>query len=346
MKKKVAIIFGGCSTEYAVSLQSAAEVISHINTNTYEPILIGITRQGEWFRYIGSVDKIKNDTWFMDESCIRSEISPSRGVHGLVEFYEDKVDVVRIDIVFPVMHGKNGEDGTIQGLLELSGIPFVGCGTLCSALCMDKDLAHVIAKSSGVKTPPFIVVREQDYFLHKAEEAEELGYPLFVKPARAGSSFGITKVEDRTQLSKAVSLAFEHDNKVVIEQYVGGFEVGCAILGNENLTIGKVDEIELQQGFFDYTEKYTLETAKIYMPARITNQKAKEIKETALTIYRALECRGFARVDMFLTPDGDIVFNEINTIPGFTSHSRYPSMLGGIGISFDEIIDRLLELAV
>lgn len=346
MKKKIAIIFGGCSTEYSVSLQSAFAVICNLDTDKYDPILIGITRQGDWFRYAGAVEKIKNDTWFAGESCIPAVISPSREVHGIFVFHKDKVEKIRIDAAFPIMHGKNGEDGTLQGLLELAGIPFVGCGTLCSALCMDKDLAHVVAQAAGVKVPAYVVVRKRDNLMRKVEEADRLGYPLFVKPAKAGSSFGITRVERKEQLPGALDIAFLHDNKVVIEQYIDGFEVGCAIMGNDELITGEVDEIELRQGFFDYNEKYTLETSKIHMPARISAQKAKEIKETAITLYRSLECAGFARVDMFLTPEGGIVFNEINTIPGFTSHSRYPSMLRGIGMHFGEIIDRLIGLVM
>ncbi|AKL95993.1 vancomycin/teicoplanin A-type resistance protein VanA [Clostridium aceticum] len=344
MKKKVAILFGGCSTEYSVSLQSAYALISHLNKEKYEGVLIGITREGTWLRYRGSLDKIKNDTWFTDESCVSAMISPSREVQGIIEFYGDKVKQEHVDVVFPIIHGKNGEDGTLQGLLELAGIPFVGCNTLSSALCMDKDLAHLVAQGAGVKVAPFVIVRKYDDFQQKLKETETLKYPLFVKPSKAGSSFGITKIDNKNQLIDALQLAFIHDDKVVIEEAVEGFEVGCAVLGNEELIMGALDEIELQKGFFDHKEKYTLETSKIHIPARITSEKAKEMKETAAILYRALECRGLARVDMFLTPKGEIFFNEINTIPGFTSHSRYPSMLSHTGLAFEETIDQLIGL--
>lgn len=173
-----------------------------------------------------------------------------------------------------------------------------------------------------------------------------LKYPLFVKPANSGSSIGITKVLNNSELPDAIAVAFEHDDKVIVEETVAGFEVGCSVLGNDLLTIGEVDEVELSHGFFDYTEKYTLQTSKIHMPARIDLETAERIKQTAVTIYRVLNCSGFARVDLFLTPDKEIVFNEVNTIPGFTAHSRFPNMLKGIGMTFDEIVDALIRLAL
>lgn len=346
MKKKIAVLFGGCSPEYAVSLQSASAVIEHFNRDKYELILLGITKQGKWCRYEGPAERISNDTWYDEESCRPAVISPSREIHGILQFTGDKAEPVYIDAVFPVLHGRNGEDGTVQGLLELSGIPFVGCGTLSSALCMDKDLAHVIARAAGIKTPPFLAFRREDPLDQIENQVNRLGYPVFVKPARAGSSFGITRLSGSGELRKALENAFEHDSKVVVEKAIEGFEVGCAVLGNESLIVGELDEIELQQGFFDFHEKYTLETSKIHLPARVDAEKTRAIKETAMLLYRLFECRGFARVDVFLTPGGEIIFNEINTIPGFTAHSRYPSMLGQIGLSFGKTIERLIELVI
>ncbi len=346
MKKKVAILFGGCSTEYPVSLQSASAVIQHFNQEKYELILLGITKQGQWFHYEGPIEKISDDTWHTQNSCKPAVISPSREVHGMLRFTDNQVEQVYIDAAFPILHGKNGEDGTIQGLLELSGIPFVGCGTLSSALCMDKDLSHVIAKSAGIKTPPFFIIRNHEPWEQTAKQITKLGYPVFVKPSRAGSSFGITKVSNPSDLYDALEKAFEHDHKVVVEKAIEGFEVGCAVLGSESLIVGELDEIELQKGFFDFHEKYTLDTSKIHLPARIEAEATKEIKDTAKTLYRLFECEGFARVDVFLTPERDIIFNEINTIPGFTAHSRYPSMLSQIGMSFDQTIEKLMELVI
>ncbi len=343
---KVAVIFGGYSTEYGVSLQSAYSVITNLNPKEYEAILIGITRQGAWLRYYGPPEKILNDTWMDGSDCVPAIISPDRNIHGLLEFRDDRTIVTGIDVAFPVLHGKNGEDGTLQGLLTMAGIPFAGCGTLCSAMCMDKDIAHKIVNSAGIKTPLSIVLLSGFTDAGLSKQISCLSFPLFAKPANAGSSFGITKVFQKNELYDAVNIAFQHDNKVIIEEAVDGFEVGCAVLGNASLTIGEVDEIELSHGFFDYTEKYTLKTSKIHMPARIDADTAERIKQTASVIYRALGCSGFARVDMFLTPGKEIIFNEVNTIPGFTSHSRYPNMLKGIGMTFGQIVDTVIRLAI
>ncbi len=345
-KKKIAVLFGGCSTEYDVSLHSAYAVITHLNKNLYEIIMLGITREGNWFRFQGNPDKLLCNTWFTDETCVPALLSPSRADHGIIEFKDNTAVNIKIDAVFPVLHGKNGEDGTVQGLIELAGIPLIGCDTLSSALCMDKDYAHKIVSQAGIKTPASVVLHKDLKKSQLLQLANNLSYPVFVKPVKSGSSFGITKLYGKDHLIDAVTSAFRHDDKVVIEENIDGFEVGCAVLGNENPVIGEVDEIELTQGFFDYTEKYTLTTSRIHMPARISKQTAGRIKETALIIYRELGCRGFARVDMFLTPEQDIVFNEVNTIPGFTSHSRYPNMLKGIGLKFEEILDTLIQMSL
>ncbi len=250
----------------------------------------------------------------------------------------------KVDMVFPILHGKNGEDGTLQGLFELAGIPVIGCDTLSSAICMDKDKAHKLVSLTGISIPKAIVFKQFNKAAALREVDAKLSYPIFVKPVRAGSSFGITKVTEKSELETAVNLAFEHDAEVIVEEAISGFEVGCAVLGIDELTVGRVDEIELSSGFFDYTEKYTLKTSKIYMPARIDKEAEKRIQDAATTIYKALGCSGFARVDMFYTPSGEIVFNEVNTIPGFTAHSRYPNMMKGIGLTFAQMLDKLIGL--
>lgn len=345
-KKRIAVIFGGCSTEYEVSLQSAHAVITNLNKDIFEVIMIGITRDGRWLRYQGSLNKLLDNTWFYDAGCVKAILSPDRRDQGILELAEDKISLIKIDAVFPVLHGKNGEDGTIQGLIELCGIPLVGCGTLSSALCMDKDLAHKIVYLAGIKTPASVIIHKEmnQNLIYRITSVLE--YPVFVKPVKSGSSFGITKVNKKEELLEAIEAAFIHDDKVIIEENIDGFEVGCAILGNMQLTVGEVDEIELTQGFFDFTEKYTLKSSKIHMPARINHEMAHQIKETAKTIYKELGCKGFARVDMFLTPKGELVFNEVNTIPGFTSHSRYPNMLKGIGYDYGRILTELIHLAI
>ncbi len=346
-KKNVAIIFGGCSTEYDVSLQSAYAVITNIDKKAYTPVLIGIHKtSGKWFLYKGDSDRIPDDNWYNKEDCVPVIVSPDRELHGIVWQENNTLQTLSLDAAFPVLHGKNGEDGTVQGLLELANIALIGCDTLCSALCMDKDLAHQVAASAGIRVPLSFSIQRPYVKKEVLAYAKQLSYPLFIKPMKSGSSLGISKVTEKSSLISAIDAAFSHDETVIMEQAIEGFEVGCAVLGTTNLTIGEVDEIELSQGFFDYTEKYSLKSSQIHVPARITDEQAEEIKQCALTIYRALKCRHFARVDMFLTPEGEIVFNEVNTIPGFTAHSRYPNMLKAGGLSFDCIVNRLIQMGI
>ena len=343
MKKRIAVLFGGNSTEYEVSLQSAYSVLKNMDKEKYEIIPIGITREGEWYHYTGEYSHIEDNTWMNEtEHIFPVVVSQSRLDKSLIQFSKEHCEWIKIDLAFPVLHGKNGEDGTLQGLFELAGIPVVGCGTLSSALCMDKDRAHIVVQAMGIAVPKGITLKqwEQQEALSKIDK--DLTYPLFVKPIRSGSSFGITKVSEKAQLEKAVENAFQYDDEVIVEEAIDGFEVGCAVLGKDELTVGRVDEIELSGGFFDFTEKYTLQSSKIHMPARIDKDTQQRIQETAKVIYKALDCSGFARVDMFLTKKNEIVFNEVNTIPGFTTHSRYPNMMKGIGMTFEEILERLI----
>ena len=342
-KKTVALLFGGCSPEYEVSLCSAAAVLRGLDPARYDVIPVGITRRGEWFRCACSADDIEAGHW-TERPLIRASLSPDRSVHGLLEWDGDGVRPVRVDVVFPMLHGANGEDGTVQGLCELAGIPYVGCGVLGSAACMDKEVAHTLAAAAGVRVPRSVT-------LYKGEEGSPLEraagllYPLFVKPANAGSSYGITRVERADELTAAVELAFAFDSKAVVEEEIPGFEVGCAVIGNRELFIGEVDEVALGERWLDYEEKYGNRTAEIRLPARISPESRDKIRDTAAVLYQALGCRGFARVDMFLTPAGDVAFNEINTIPGFTAHSRYPKMLEAAGMPFSAIAERLITLA-
>jgi len=343
-KKTIAILFGGNSSEYGISLQSSFSVFENMNYEKYDVLPIGITRDGDWYHYSGDINKIKEDTWHKDEeNLVPVVLSQSPKVHGFLELEKDGIKTTRVDIAFPVLHGKNGEDGTVQGAFELAEIPVIGCGTLSSALCMDKDMAHRVVEDAGIKVPKSIAFNIESK-IDVVEATKELTFPLFVKPVNAGSSYGISKIFEAEELAEAVKLAFEYDSQVVIEENIDGFEVGCAVLGNEEVIIGRVDEIELSTGFFDYEDKYISRKATIHMPARIDEETEERIKKAAEVIYKALKCSGFARVDMFLTPNGDIVFNEVNTIPGCTSKSRYPSMLQGIGISFEEMLERLIQL--
>ena len=344
-KKKIGIIFGGKSPEYDVSLESAYSVITNINKEKYDIALIGITKQGNWYKYEGEIKKIKNNVWEKEGKCTKAIISTNPEDKGIIET-ENNNRLIKLDAIFPVLHGSNGEDGTVQGLIALSGIPLIGCDILSSSLCMDKHLSHKLVESYGIKVAKSIVINDKAKQKEIEEKLKQLKYPLFVKPMRAGSSFGITKVESENEIEGAIKEALKYDTEIIIEENIEGIEIGCAILGNEELTVGEIDEIELSKGFFNYTEKYTLKTSKIHVPARIEKSISDEAKETAKKIYKILKCKDFARVDMFLTPKGEIYFNEINTIPGFTSHSRYPSMMKQVGINFEQLLDKLIELEI
>ena len=342
--RKILVFFGGCSTEYAVSLQSAAAVLENLAPARWAPVPVGITREGEWLHYTGPLPAIPADTWHKDQlHCVPCTLNAARGAG---ELWLADGRRIAFDAAFPVLHGKNGEDGTLQGLLELAGVPLIGCGCLAGALCMDKDRAHKLAALAGVAVPKSAAFPRGTDPQEILSAAEAIGWPVFVKPVRAGSSFGVTRLERPEGLIPAVEGAFRHDREVLLEEAVPGFEVGCAVLGNGELTVGLVDEIELSGGFFNFEEKYTLKTSAIHCPARIPQEKAAEIQAAAKVIYRVLDCRVFARVDLFLTPEGKIVFNEVNTIPGFTSHSRYPTMMKGIGLDFSALVDRIITLGV
>lgn len=291
-----------------MSLQSASAVFEHIDRESFDVMPIGITREGEWYRYTGELNRIADNTWWEDQEYLHSVIvSQNPSARGLIELSGENYTMIPIDLVFPILHGKNGEDGTLQGLFELAGIPVVGCGTLSSALCMDKERAHQIVCQAGISVPQSVTFRQTERENALKEVAAYLSYPLFVKPVHAGSSFGITKISSKEELGSAIDLAFQYDNEVIVEEAIEGFEVGCAVLGSEKLMVGRVDEIELSDGFFDYTEKYTLKTSRIHMPARVDAWTEKRIQKTAVAIYKALGCSGFARVDMFLTPSGGIL---------------------------------------
>ena len=342
-RKKTAVLFGGCSSEYGVSLQSAYSVLKGLNKEKLDIMPIGITEKGDWYRYNGDYSNIKNDAWESDrENLIPVAVSVSRGKKGLIELDGNGSGPIDIDLAFPVLHGKNGEDGTVQGLFELAGIDVVGCDSLSSALCMDKHRAHALVEAAGIRVPRSVLLK-RPVTDEMRKKLSELSYPFFVKPVRAGSSYGVSKIKSVGELQAALSLAFCYDDEVLAEENIEGCEVGCAIMGTDGFIVGRVDEIELEADFFDYTEKYTLKTSKIHMPARVDGLTEKRIQSTAVKIFELLGCSGFARVDMFLTPCGEIVFNEVNTIPGFTSHSRFPNMMKGIGLSFEAMLDKILE---
>jgi D-alanine--(R)-lactate ligase len=337
---KMAIIFGGSSEEHPVSVKSAQEIATHLDLGKYEPFYVGITKSGTWKLCDGPYTN-----WGVG-NCCRAMLSPDSSVHGLLVLRRDRYESIPLDLVFPVLHGKGGEDGAIQGLLELSGIPYVGCDIQSSALCMDKSLAYAVARGAGIATPNFWTVTTNEHI-----DPDRFRYPVFVKPARSGSSFGVSRVDRSQDLMRAVEVARAYDAKVLIEEAVAGGEVGCAILGNETeLIAGEVDRVALSHGFFRIHQEEEPESgsenATFIVPADISTDARERVRETAKALYFALGCRGLARVDMFLEEGGSVVLNEVNTLPGMTSYSRYPRMMAAAGLPLSELIDRLVSLAL
>jgi len=343
----VAVIFGGYSPEYKVSLNSAYSVLKAIDKNKYDTIMVGITNGGKWFIYDGSVEDIPTDNWVLMNSHLkRAFISADRG-GGLMVIEDEQIKSLHVDIVFPVLHGRFGEDGTVQGLFELANIPIVGSGSAASALCMDKDRSHKLVSFAGITVPKSICFDYTPTDEEILEAVQSLKLPLFVKPVKAGSSIGTVKKFSYADIPRAVKEAFVYDDAVIIEENINGKEVGCSVVGNDKLQTGRVNEIEVEAGgYFTYEEKYTLKASKIHTPARIDAESEQKIQETGKTIYRILGCRGYARIDMFLTDDGDVVFSEANTIPGFTAHSQLPRMMEAAGIGYPELVEMLLELGM
>ncbi|MGW0228003.1 D-alanine--(R)-lactate ligase [Actinopolymorpha singaporensis] len=338
---KIGIIFGGASEEHPVSVKSAQEVAKNLDTRKYEPFWMGITAGGAWKLCDGP-----GAGWEVGDDSHAAMLSPDRSVHGLLVLKQGRYEAVRLDLVLPVLHGRLGEDGAMQGLLELSGIPYVGCDVQSSALCMDKALAYTVAGSAGIATPNFWTVTADE-----KPDPELFAYPVFVKPARSGSSFGVSKVPRAEELAAAVQTARQYDSKVLIEEAVAGSEVGCAVLGDDlELVTGEPDRIALSHGFFGIHQESRPESGSEnstpIVPADIPVEMRRAVQEKARAIYRALGCRGLARVDMFLKDDGTVVLNEVNTFPGMTSYSRYPRMMAAAGLPLAEVIDRIVSLAL
>lgn len=340
VRLRIAILFGGCSEEHPISVKSAREVAKNLDLEKYEPFYVGITRSGAW-----RLCDYPDADW-EDGRCCPAALSPDRGVHGLLVFEQGHYKTIRLDVVFPVLHGKLGEDGAMQGLLELSGIPYVGCDLQSSALCMDKSLAYLVARDAGIATPNFWTLAPAEHI-----DSDRFTYPVFVKPARSGSSFGVSKVSQKEGLLSAVGAAREYDSKVLVEEAVLGSEVGCAILGiGPDVILGEPDRIQLSHGFFRIHQENEPESGSenstFIVPADISAEARTLVQESAKALYRALGCRGLSRVDMFLKEDGTLVLNEVNTLPGLTSYSRYPRMLAAAGLPLAAVIDRIVSLAL
>lgn len=352
MKKlSVCILFGGISPEHEVSLRSAESVLKNIDKEKYNLFPVGITKEGDWILYGGKdYSDLPSGKWVDNPNNHRVAISPIRG-QGLLTFEGDCVVRERIDVVFPVLHGENGEDGSVQGLLQLAGIPYVGPHVAASAVAMDKTLTKLVVDHAGVTQAAWHLVRGSDMGSRMEATLDSLEkqfqYPMFVKPAGTGSSVGVSKAGSREDLEKGLLAAGKFDDKVLVEEFIRGREVEVAVMGNESPVASICGEIDSGAGFYDYDAKYITDTSVAYVPARIPEDVAESVRDTAVKVYKAIGCQGLSRVDFFVTwQENRVVFNEINTLPGFTSISMYPKLFGASGIPYSQLIDQLLEFAL
>lgn len=355
MSKKIllAVLFGGASSEHEVSCLSAASVIEHLDKDKYELFPIGITKAGNWFLTDSAAADIADGNWTENKGNRKVVLSPNTEDKGFFTFDErGGCHLQQVDVIFPVLHGKNGEDGTMQGLLELAGIPYVGPGAAASAGCMDKGTTKLVVKNTGVKQADFYITDRYAFasnpqeVLKEAEETFGRKYPLFVKPANAGSSVGISKAKDGRGLFDAIRTAAEEDHKILIEETIVGREIEVAVLGDRHPRASLVGEILAANEFYDYEAKYLNNASKTRIITDLPEEKIEEIQQDALTVYKAMGCKGLSRVDFFLTEKGEVVFNEINTLPGFTNISMYPKLWEATGIPYAELLDMLIQLAM
>lgn len=349
-KLKLAVFFGGQSSEHEVSLMSAGSIIGNLDPAKYDVYKVGITKEGRWLLYDGPVEGLADGRWLSEGTP--AFLSPDPTVHGLVRLSGDgRAEVLPVDCLFPVLHGKNGEDGSIQGLFELSGIPYVGCHVTSSAVCMDKAITHTQLSNTDINQANYLWFyadryrANKDVVLNKIEA--RLDFPIFVKPANAGSSVGVSRVDRPEDLPAAIEKAANEDGKVVVEQGIDGQEVEVAVLGTrQGAEASPVGEIGASAQFYDYDDKYVNGTSQLFIPARLSEEESRKVRETAVKAYRLLGCTGLARVDFFVThKDRRVVLNEINTLPGFTSISMYPKLWMQAGMTYPGLLDRLIELA-
>lgn len=347
MKKlNVCVLFGGVSSEHTVSEVSASAVLDNIDRSKYEVFPVGITNEGNWLLYDGEVENIRNHTWESGKTT-PAILSPDRCDKALIAFGEKGAEKIKIDVVYPVLHGKNGEDGTVQGLCELAGIPYVGSGVIGSAACMDKCIAKILFEKAEIPQANWVELKLGDKVDFELIETK-LGYPCFIKPSSAGSSVGVTKAANRDELKAGIELALKHDYKVLIEEAIDAREVECGVMGNlDPVTSDVLGEIKPANEFYDFDAKYKDADSKLIIPAEVDAETEAKIKELAVRAYKICECRGHSRVDFFIDRrDGRLVLNEINTIPGFTPISMYPKVWEHSGVPMKDVIDKHIELAL
>jgi len=344
--KRVGILFGGKSAEHEISLLSAKNVYEAIDRTKFDPVLIGIDKTGRWL--INDAEKFllnSDNPALVKINPNGKDVSLRPESNGM--FSAEGAGNFAIDVVFPILHGPFGEDGTVQGFLKLADIPYVGPGVLGSAVGMDKDVMKRLLRDAGIPIGKFITIKSHENIPSFAEIKNELGTPFFIKPANMGSSVGISKVRDETELAAALKDAFLYDTKIIIEEFIPGREIECAVLGNEEPAASAPGEIIPSHDFYSYDAKYLDEKgAALEIPAKLDEETKKRIQNLAVKVFQALCCEGLSRVDFFLKKDGEIIVNEINTMPGFTKISMYPKMWEASGISYSELITRLIELAI
>ena len=347
-KKTIAVIFGGASSEHEISIKSARTIIANMDESKYTILPVFITTDGRWLLYDGSKDNLNPSSW--EKYATSAILSPDTSHKGLLRLVGDKFKLIEIDAVFPVLHGKNGEDGTIQGLFELAGIPYVGSGVLGSSVAMCKAFTNMIAEGMGIKQVDFLTITKSEMETNLEEVLKkiryQIGYPCFVKPSNTGSSVGVTMAKDKKSLLKSLEEAAFYDDLIVVEKRAVGRELECSVLGNEDAIASGVGEITFQREFYCYDAKYDCEGSQTIVPADVPAEIVKEIQEQSLKIFHGLNCKGLARVDFFLTEDGQVLFNEINTMPGFTNISMYPMLWHEQGMTTTDIVDKLIELAL
>lgn len=347
MKQNVVVIFGGQSTEHDISKRSVLTFLQYMDENCYEVKVVGITKEGKWLLVEGGKEDILSGKW--EKSKVPAMLLPDATLKSLLIHREKGLEYFKVDVVIPVLHGLYGEDGSIQGLLKLAKIPFVGCGILASAVSMDKFYTKLVVEPLAIRQAKYIGVYKESYNREVIEEkvANELGYPVFVKPSNAGSSIGVSKAMDGATLHEALLNAFIHDRKVLIEENIVGREVECAVIGNLEVKASDVGEILSADDFYDFDSKYNNPESKTILSADMPEATRQRIREAAIAIFGAVDGRGLSRVDFFIEDlTGEVVFNEINTFPGFTDISMYPMLIEAEGITRSELIDHLIQLAI
>ena len=352
MKKlSVCVLFGGISPEHEVSLRSAEFVLNSLDPEKFNVFPVGITKNGDWILYAGTdYSLLPTGEWKDYPENRRAAISPVRG-QDLLSFEGDCVVREWIDVVFPVLHGENGEDGAMQGLLQMAGIPYVGPHVAASAVAMDKTLTKLVVDQAKIRQAAWMLVRSTDVDMRldwvMDQVEKKFTYPVFVKPAGTGSSVGVSKAVDREALKVALVKAAAYDAKILVEEFIHGREIEVAVMGNESPVASICGEIDSGAEFYDYDAKYVTDTSVAYIPARISEDVSEQVRDAAVRIYSAIGCQGLSRVDFFVTYEGDeVVFNEINTLPGFTSISMFPKLFAASGIPAEQLVEELLKLAM